>query len=92
MVRIDGEWKRQGWLHLRIVHRQSQSQNASLDTYRKITPAVRLGGLAHPMSLLTLICTCLFLCATVGILPSYDCSVVSKAHRYYMSVILLYRD
>ena len=48
MQRIDGERKRQGWLHLRVAHGQSRGQNASSDTYiyRKIAPAVRLGGLA----------------------------------------------
>ena len=46
MLRIDGEWKRQGLLHLCVAREQSRGQNASSDTYRKIVPNVRLGGLA----------------------------------------------
>ena len=44
MLRIDGERKRQGRLRLRVARGQSRGQNAHI--YRKIAPAVRLGGIA----------------------------------------------
>ena len=48
MLRTDGERKRQGRLCLHVARGQSRGQNASSDTYtyRKIAPALRLGGLA----------------------------------------------
>ena len=40
MLRIDGEWKRQGRLRLRVAHGQLRGQNASSAIYIYIYKAV----------------------------------------------------
>ena len=47
MLRIDGKRKRQGRLHLRVACGQFRAQmHYRIHIYRKIVPAVQLGGLA----------------------------------------------